>query len=117
LGRVLPLQTAGYGETRRGAPALSTARLESSILMDAVRTSTLLDGDVVEEVAKLRQELDGEIVVHGSAQLVQTLIETASTNRTDDPPARPRGRKASSAKRPTRRRCGSLTRRPSVTES
>ena len=37
--------------------------------------STVLRGDPVEEVARLRQELDGDIVVHGSAQLVQTLIE------------------------------------------
>jgi dihydrofolate reductase len=37
--------------------------------------STVLRGDVVEEVSKLRQKLDGNIVVHGSAQLVQTLIE------------------------------------------
>jgi dihydrofolate reductase len=37
--------------------------------------STLLKGDVVEEVSKLRQGQDGDIVVHGSAQLVQTLVE------------------------------------------
>jgi dihydrofolate reductase len=37
--------------------------------------STVLKGEVVEEVSKLRQRLDGDIVVHGSAQLVQTLIE------------------------------------------
>src|SRR5216684_9369806 len=37
--------------------------------------STVLKGDVVEEVSKLRQRLDGDIVVHGSALLVQTLIE------------------------------------------
>jgi dihydrofolate reductase len=37
--------------------------------------STVLRGDVVEEVAGLRQRHDGEIVVHGSARLVQTLIE------------------------------------------
>jgi dihydrofolate reductase len=37
--------------------------------------STVLRGDVLEEVAKLRQEQDGDIVVHGSARLVQTLIE------------------------------------------
>jgi dihydrofolate reductase len=37
--------------------------------------STVLRGDVVEEVAKLRQEQDGDIVVHGSARLVQTLVE------------------------------------------
>jgi len=37
--------------------------------------STVLKGDIAEEVAKLRQELDGDIVVHGSARLVQTLLE------------------------------------------
>jgi dihydrofolate reductase len=37
--------------------------------------SKVLKGDVVEEVGKLRQEHEGDIVVHGSAQLVQTLIE------------------------------------------
>ena len=37
--------------------------------------STVLKGDVAEEVAKLREEVDGEISVAGSAQLVQTLIE------------------------------------------
>ena len=37
--------------------------------------STVLKGDLVEEVSKLRQGLDGDIVVHGSAQLVQALIE------------------------------------------
>jgi dihydrofolate reductase len=37
--------------------------------------STVLRGDVAEEVARLRQEQDGNIVVHGSARLVQTLLE------------------------------------------
>jgi dihydrofolate reductase len=37
--------------------------------------STVLKGNVAKEVAKLRQELDGDIVVHGSARLVQTLVE------------------------------------------
>jgi len=36
--------------------------------------STVLGGDVPEEVSRLKQELDGEIVVHGSARLAQTLI-------------------------------------------
>jgi dihydrofolate reductase len=39
------------------------------------KNSTVLKGDVAEEVAKLRQEQDGDIVVHGSARLVQTLLE------------------------------------------
>ena len=37
--------------------------------------STVLEGDVVEEVSNLKQAVDGDIVVHGSARLVQTLIE------------------------------------------
>jgi len=37
--------------------------------------STVLRGNVVEEISKLRRALDGDIVVHGSARLVQTLIE------------------------------------------
>jgi dihydrofolate reductase len=48
----------------------------SSSLEDAGwNNSTVLDGDLVEEVSKLRQETDGDIVVHGSAQLVQALLE------------------------------------------
>jgi dihydrofolate reductase len=37
--------------------------------------STVLGGDVVEEVTKLKQDADGTITVHGSAQLVQTLVD------------------------------------------
>ena len=37
--------------------------------------STVLKGDLPEEIAKLKREHDGDIVVHGSAQLAQTLIE------------------------------------------
>ena len=37
--------------------------------------STVLQGDVVDAVSELKQELGGDIVVHGSAQLVQTLLE------------------------------------------
>lgn len=35
----------------------------------------MLKGDIAEEVEKLKQEQDGDIVVHGSARLVQALIE------------------------------------------
>jgi dihydrofolate reductase len=35
----------------------------------------VLKGDVAEEVGKLKQEQDGNIVVHGSPQLVQSLLE------------------------------------------
>jgi dihydrofolate reductase len=37
--------------------------------------STVLKGDIADEVTKLKREQDGEIVVHGSARLVQTLLE------------------------------------------
>jgi dihydrofolate reductase len=37
--------------------------------------STVLKGDVVEEVKKLREKHDRDIVVHGSVQLAQTLID------------------------------------------
>jgi len=48
----------------------------SSTLRDPEWTnSTVLSGDVVDEITKLKKEQDGDIVVHGSAQLVQSLIE------------------------------------------
>ena len=37
--------------------------------------TTVLRGDVAEEVSRLRQEVDGDIVVHGSALLVQALLD------------------------------------------
>src|SRR5262245_21992195 len=37
--------------------------------------TTVLKGDVVEQVSKLKQELHGEIVVAGSIQLARALIE------------------------------------------
>ncbi len=36
--------------------------------------STVLKGDVLHEVSKLKQRVGGNVVVHGSAQLVQTLL-------------------------------------------
>jgi len=48
----------------------------SSTLQDPEwSNTTVLNGDVVEEVSKLKQELDGEIIVPGSIQLARTLIE------------------------------------------
>jgi len=35
----------------------------------------VLSGEVVAEITKLKREQDGDIVVHGSAQLVQSLID------------------------------------------
>src|SRR5437867_5060215 len=36
--------------------------------------STILNGNVTEEITKLKKKLKGNIVVHGSAQLVQALV-------------------------------------------
>ena len=48
-----------------------------SATLDAPRwgNSTVLRGDVVSEVAKLKQELAGEILVYASYQLGRTLLE------------------------------------------
>jgi dihydrofolate reductase len=48
----------------------------SSTLVDAHwSNSTVLKGDVVEAASRLKHELDGEIVVYASRQLVHTLME------------------------------------------
>jgi dihydrofolate reductase len=48
----------------------------SSTLKDPEwNNSKVLDGDLAGEVSKLRDEVDGDIVVHGSAQLVQGLVD------------------------------------------
>lgn len=48
----------------------------SSTLRDGRwNNSTVLGGDVVNEVAKLKRQVDGEIVVYASCQLVHSLIE------------------------------------------
>lgn len=47
----------------------------SSTLTDPPWNATVLGDDWLEEVARLRKELDGEIVVYGSRRLSQALIE------------------------------------------
>jgi dihydrofolate reductase len=48
----------------------------SSTLADpAWNNTTVLSGDVGDEAQALRRRLDGDIVVHGSAQLAQALLE------------------------------------------
>ncbi|MDT4934651.1 MAG: hypothetical protein QOK11_2543 [Pseudonocardiales bacterium] len=37
--------------------------------------STVLNGDIIEEVTRLKQKVDGDILVYASAPLVQTLME------------------------------------------
>jgi dihydrofolate reductase len=48
----------------------------SSTLSDPSWTATtVVSGDVVAELRRLREEAGGDLVVHGSASLVQTLLE------------------------------------------
>jgi dihydrofolate reductase len=48
----------------------------SSTLRDPKwNNTTVLEGDVAESVAQLKRDQDGDIVVHGSPRLVQTLVE------------------------------------------
>jgi dihydrofolate reductase len=48
----------------------------SSTLSDPDWTnSTVLEGDLKEAVSKLREQHEGDVVVHGSVQLVQSLLE------------------------------------------
>jgi dihydrofolate reductase len=49
--------------------------VSSTLVEPGWNNSTVLKGDVAEAVAKLRQEHDGDIVVHGSARLAQALLE------------------------------------------
>jgi dihydrofolate reductase len=49
--------------------------VSSTLEHPAWNNSTVLRGDAVKEVSKLKQQLDGDIVVAGSIQLVHTLLE------------------------------------------
>ena len=49
--------------------------VSSTLANPAWTNTTVLKGDVADEVAKLKQEQEGDIVVHGSVQLAQTLLE------------------------------------------
>ena len=49
--------------------------VSSTLENPAWNNSTVLEGDPAESVAKLKQEVDGVILVGGSAQLAQTLFD------------------------------------------
>ena len=67
-----PSRTGALADRLNGMPKY----VLSSTLEDAAwNNSTVLAGDVVEEVSKLKEEIDGEIVVAGSIRLVRTLME------------------------------------------
>src|SRR3954451_8735843 len=63
---------AGFAEKMNSMPKY----VVSSTLRDPEWTNTtVLSGDVAEEVGALRQRVDGVILVAGSARLVQALVE------------------------------------------
>ena len=79
LGRVTYEGFAAAWPSRKGEFADKFNSMPKYVVSSTIEApewnnSTVLKGDVVEEVRRLRQRLGGNIVVHGSAQLVQTLV-------------------------------------------
>jgi dihydrofolate reductase len=80
LGRVTYEGFAAAWPTREGEFADKFNSMPKYVVSSTLRdpdwtNTTVLGGDVAEEVAKLKQERDGDLVVHGSAQLAEALLE------------------------------------------
>jgi dihydrofolate reductase len=80
LGRRSYEWMAGRWPTRGGELADRLNSLPKYVVSSTLEdpdwsNSTVLEGDVVNEVSRLKQELDGDIVVVASFQLVRTLME------------------------------------------
>jgi dihydrofolate reductase len=80
LGRVTYAGFAEAWPSREGEFADKFNSMPKYVVSSTLRSpewqnTTVIDGDVVEGVSRLRRELDGNVVVHGSARLVQTLLE------------------------------------------
>jgi dihydrofolate reductase len=80
LGRVTYEGFAEAWPTREGEFADKFNEMPKYVLSSTLEdpdwnNSTVINGDLAEEVSKLKRELDGDIVVHGSAQLVQALVD------------------------------------------
>ena len=67
--------TSRTGEWADRLNSLPKYVVSSTLEHPAWTNATVLRGDVVTEVSKLRQELDGDIVVYASARLVHTLMD------------------------------------------
>ena len=63
---------AGFAERMNSMPKYVVS---STLTNPEWQNTTVLSGDVAEEVSKLKQEVDGNILVAGSARLVQALID------------------------------------------
>jgi dihydrofolate reductase len=80
LGRVTYEGFAAAWPSREGDFADKFNNMPKYVVSSTLRepewnNSTVLDGELSEQVSKLRQEHEGNIVVHGSARLVQALLE------------------------------------------
>jgi dihydrofolate reductase len=80
LGRRTYEWFAGRGPSRSGALAdrlnsMPKYVVSSTLVSPGWNNSTVLGGDVVNEVTRIKQERNGEIVVPASFQLVRTLME------------------------------------------
>ena len=81
VGRKTYESFAGFWPQQAGRPLADIINempkyVVSSTLEDAEwNNSTVLSGEITEEVGRLKREIDGEILVPGSGQLVKTLIE------------------------------------------
>ena len=80
LGRVTYEGFAGAWPSRDGEFADKFNSMPKYVVSSTLESpewnnTTVLKGDVTEEVAKLKHERDGDVVVHGSPRLVQTLLE------------------------------------------
>ena len=70
-----PRWTGRSGEWADRLNGLPKYVVSSTLVNPEWGNATVLKGDVVDEVSKLKQELGGEIVVYASRQLVHTLME------------------------------------------
>ena len=79
LGRVTYEGFAKAWPSREGEFADKFNRMPKYVISSTLKkadwnNSRILSGDVTEEITKLKKKLKGNIVVHGSAQLVQALV-------------------------------------------
>jgi dihydrofolate reductase len=80
LGRRTDAYFATRSQTQTGEYVERLNSLPKYVVSSTVKepkwtNATILRGEVVSEVSKLKQQIDGEIVVYGSRPLVHTLME------------------------------------------
>lgn len=72
FARAWPSRTGEFADKFNSMPKyVVSSKLENP----SWANTTVLGGDAVEEVRRLKKRVGGEIVVHGSALLVQTLLD------------------------------------------